>query len=78
MQKAPSKPEGASCLKYYPGTELLLQAATRQLSSPQQRFTTEFGMGSEWFHRAIGTRKNSGQLPVTSYQLSGMIFTDNC
>ena len=47
--------------KNNPGTELLSQAATRQLSSPQQRFTTEFGMGSEWFHRAIGTRKNSGQ-----------------
>ncbi len=58
MQEAPSKPEGASCLKYYPGTELLSQAATHQLSSPQQRFTTEFEMGSEWFHRAIGTRKN--------------------
>ncbi len=55
MQKAPSKPEGASCLKYYPGTELLLQAATRQLSSLQQCFTPEFEMGSEWFHRAIGT-----------------------
>ena len=31
--------------KKEPGTELFSQTVTRQVSSPLQRFTTEFGMG---------------------------------
>ena len=37
--------KGGFGLKIKPGTELLFQAETRQVSSPQQRFTSEFGMG---------------------------------
>ena len=40
-----------------PGIELFSRGATPKLSSPQQRFTSEFGKGSVWFHRAIDTRK---------------------
>ena len=43
-----------------PGTELFSQGATPQVSSPQQRFTIEFGMGSKWFHCASNTRKTVG------------------
>jgi hypothetical protein len=31
-------------IQYHPGTELFLQAATHQLSSPQMRFTSQFEM----------------------------------
>lgn len=41
-----------------PGIELFLRRATPKLSLPQQRFTSEFGKGSVWFHRAIDTRKD--------------------
>jgi hypothetical protein len=41
----------------FPGIELFLRRATPKLSWPQQRFTSEFGKGSVWFHRAIDTRK---------------------
>jgi hypothetical protein len=41
-----------------PGIELFSRGATPKLSSPQQRFTSEFGKGSVWFHRAIDTKKN--------------------
>ena len=44
-------------LNINPGTELFSQAATHQVSSPLQRFTSEFGMESVWFHRAKSTRK---------------------
>ena len=44
-------------MKNRPGTELLFRGATPKVSSPQQRFTSEFGMESEWFHSAISTRK---------------------
>ena len=40
-----------------PGIELFWRPATRQLSSPQQHFTSEFGMVSVWFYCAIDTRK---------------------
>ena len=40
-----------------PGIELFWHGATPILSSPQQRFTSEFGKGSVWFHRTIDTRK---------------------
>ena len=46
--------------KREPGTELFFRGATPQVSSPQQRFTIEFGMESKWFHRANSTRKNVG------------------
>ncbi|NMG11950.1 hypothetical protein, partial [Brasilonema sp. UFV-L1] len=39
-------------------------AATHQLSSPLQRFTPEFGIESEWFHRAIGTRKTLREFKI--------------
>ena len=39
------------------GMELLFQRATPKVSSPQTRFTAEFGMGSEWFHDAKHTKK---------------------
>ena len=44
-------------LIYKPGTELLSRGATPKVSSPQQCFTSEFGMGSVWCHCAIRTRK---------------------
>ena len=44
-------------VKDFPGTELFSRGATPRVSSPLQRFTTEFGMESEWFHRASSTRK---------------------
>ncbi len=62
--------EALICSIYKPGIELFLRRATPKLSSPQQRFTSEFGKVSVWFHRAIDTRKNSGQLSVISYQIS--------
>ncbi len=46
-------------LRIKPGTELFSRGATPKVSSPQQRFTSKFGMGSEWFHRAKSTRKLS-------------------
>ena len=48
--------------EYEPGTELFSRGATPKVSSPQQRFTTEFGMESEWSHRANSTRKAVGDL----------------
>ena len=45
-----------------PGIELFLRRATPKLSWPQQRFTSEFGKGSVWFHRAIDTRKTLGEV----------------
>ncbi|QEI43964.1 hypothetical protein BMF77_04592 [Dolichospermum sp. UHCC 0315A] len=53
-------------LNIKPGIELFLRRATPQLSSPQQRFTSEFGKGSVWFHRAIDTRK---QLKIKNSEL---------
>ncbi len=47
-------------LNIRPGTELFSRRATPKVSSPQQRFTTEFGMESEWFHCATSTRKAIG------------------
>ncbi len=35
----------AALVSISPGTELFFQGATPQVSSPLQRFTTEFGMG---------------------------------
>jgi hypothetical protein len=55
QQKTPSKKR--FCGKNKPGTELLSQGATPQVSSPQKRFTSEFGMGSVWVHFALSTRK---------------------
>ncbi len=49
--------EGFFSWKNRPGIELFSRGATPKLSSPQQRFTSEFGKGSVWFHRAIDTRK---------------------
>ncbi len=43
-----------------PGTELLSRGATPKVSSPLQRFTSEFGMESAWFHCANRTRKTVG------------------
>jgi hypothetical protein len=45
------------CFKIQLGDELFLRGATPQLSWPQQRLTTEFGKGSEWFHYAIDTKQ---------------------
>lgn len=45
-----------------PGTVLFSRGATPKVSSPQQRFTSEFGMESVWFHRAKGTRKLVGSV----------------
>ena len=47
-------------LNINPGAELFSQAATHQVSSPLQRFTSEFEMESVWFHRAKSTRKAVG------------------
>jgi hypothetical protein len=56
-------------VKDKPGTELFSRGATPRLSSPQQRFTTEFGKESEWFHRAIGTRKALRELKIKNVKL---------
>jgi hypothetical protein len=39
----------------------------RLLLEPQERFTAEFGMGSEWFHTAIDTRKAIELTYILSY-----------
>jgi hypothetical protein len=57
-KRLPVPTERRFTVKNSPGTELFSQAVTHQVSSPQQRFTSEFGMGSVWFHRAKSTRKN--------------------
>ncbi len=58
QQKAPRQMSvGLDVRKMKPGIELFLRRATPKLSLPQQRFTSEFGKGSVWFHRAIDTRK---------------------
>ena len=51
------------CRKNNLGMELLFQRATPKVSSPQTRFTAEFGMGSEWFHDAKHTKKWFSQEP---------------
>ena len=48
--------------RYEPGTELFCRGATPRVSSPQKRFTTEFGMGSEWDRNAKSTRKELSRL----------------
>ena len=78
--------KGGFGLKIKPGTELFWQEATLQLSSPLQRFTTEFGMESVWVHRANSTRKASwlmvhGWLLCTmnlAQNLQDCIATVNC
>ena len=37
--------------------ELLSRRATPKVSSPQKRFTAEFGMESEWYRIAKHTKK---------------------
>ena len=39
-----------------PGTELGYRRVTPPVGLPLMRFTSEFGMGSAWFHIAMGTR----------------------
>ncbi len=45
MQKALTKFGKRFLFESYPGTELFSRGATPKVSSPQVRFTTEFGMG---------------------------------
>ncbi len=59
-KKPPFRIERRLFVNINPGTELFSQAATHQVSSPLQRFTSEFGMESVWCHWAIRTRKTVG------------------
>ena len=59
-KKPPRFCDGGLLCEMRPGTELFCRGATPKVSSPLQRFTAEFGMESEWVHRASGTRKAFG------------------
>ena len=57
-----------SSFKINPGTVLFSRGATPKVSSPLRRFTTEFGMESEWGHRAQSTRKAVGTKTLKTAQ----------
>lgn len=57
-KSSPSKMESFRSKKEELGIGLLCRGATPRVSSPLSHFTTECGMGSEWFHDAKDTKKD--------------------